>query len=195
MKKSRFSVGLFFGSFNPVHAGHLIIANHIQQFTDLDEVWFVLSPHNPHKRKNSLTDPWLRLEMLRLAIGDYAGFRVSDIELYLPQPSYTAVTLAHLQEKHPDHRFSLIMGSDNLTTLHKWFNVEAIIAHYPIWVYPRPGSENAEPPAEAKVIRVDAPLMEISSSMIRNAIKQGKTLPFFVPGKVYDYIMKEQIYR
>jgi nicotinate-nucleotide adenylyltransferase len=189
------NVGLFFGSFNPVHAGHLIIANYIQQFTDLDEVWFILSPHNPHKQKKSLTDPWLRLEMLRLAIHEFRGFRVSDIELYLPQPSYTAVTLAHLQEKHPAHRFSLIMGSDNLATLHKWFNAEAIIRHYRILVYPRPGSEHTPPPEGAEILRVDAPLMEISSSMIRNAIRMGKEIPFFLPERVHAYIHKEHIYR
>jgi len=195
MKTRTPSVGLFFGSFNPVHAGHLVIANYIQQYTDLDEVWFVLSPHNPHKQKKSLTDPRLRLEMLHIAIRDYPGFRLSDIELFLPQPSYTAVTLAHLQEKHPAHRFSLIMGSDNLATLHKWFNAEAIIRHHRILVYPRPGSEHTSTPTGAEIIRVDAPLMEISSSMIREAIRQGKQLPFFLPEKVFDYIQKEQIYR
>lgn len=186
--------GLFFGSFNPVHIGHLAIANYFQQFTDLDEVWFVISPQNPLKPRKGLLDPWIRLELLNLAIEDYPGFKVSDIELYLPQPSYTTVTLAHLSEKFPNHSFVLIMGSDNLTTLHKWFNYKVIIDNYPIYVYPRP-----EKPVimieGANITEVKAPMMEISSSFIREALGKGVDIRFFLPEKVYGYLIKEQIYR
>lgn len=186
--------GLFFGSFNPVHIGHLAIANYFLRFSDLDEVWFVLSPQNPFKKRTGLLDVWLRLELLHLAVEDYPGFRVSDIELYLPQPSYTSVTLAHLQEKHPSVQFALIMGSDNLTSLHKWFNYKAITDHYPVYVYPRPGIPLV-PLEGLSVTQVDAPVMEISSSFIRQALKQEKDIRFFLPGPVYRYIMQERLYR
>jgi nicotinate-nucleotide adenylyltransferase len=186
--------GLFFGSFNPVHLGHLAIANYLQQFTDLEEVWFVVSPQNPLKGRKGLLDPWLRLEMLHLAVDGFDRFRVSDIELYLPQPSYTTVTLAHLGERFPHYRFALIMGSDNLPTLHKWYNHEAIISHYPIYVYPRPGTPVITIPG-AEIIATDAPMMEISSSFIRRSIREGKDIRFFLPDKVHQYIEKEQLYR
>ena len=195
MMKHKIKAGLFFGSFNPVHIGHMVIANYMLSFTELDEVWFVLSPHSPHKRKRGLLDPWLRLEMLHLALGDYPGFRVSDIELFLPQPSYTVVTLAHIREKHPDHSFSLIMGSDNLASLEKWFNYKIIVDNYPVYVYPRPGHESVKSPGGAKVVFTETPLIEISSSFIRSGIKEGKDMKFFLPEKVYSYILREQIYR
>jgi nicotinate-nucleotide adenylyltransferase len=194
MKAAQIRTGLYFGSFNPVHIGHLAIANYFLRYSDLDEIWFILSPQNPHKHKKGLTDPWLRLEMLHLATDHYKGFQVSDIELYLPQPSYTTVTLAHLQEKHPGYGFSLIMGTDNLSTLTKWFNYKAIVDQYPIYVYPRPGFE-AKVPEGANVTLVNAPLMEISSSFIRQAIRDRIDIRFFLPAKVYDYIEKEQLYR
>ncbi len=194
MKEQLKKAGLFFGSFNPVHVGHLAIANYMLSFTELDEVWFVLSPQSPHKRKKGLLDPWLRLEMLHLAVNDYPGFRVTDIELFLPQPSYTVVTLEHLREKHPCHSFSLIMGSDNLVSIVKWFNYRVIVDNYPIYVYPRPGYEAVSTPMGAKVVYTTAPLMEISSSFIRKGIKEGKELKFFLPEKVYEYIVREQIY-
>ncbi len=194
MKKEGTKVGLFFGSFNPVHVGHLIIANYFLQFTDMDEVWFVVSPQNPHKPRAGLLDPWLRLEMLHLALEDYPGYKVSDIELYLSKPSYTSITLTYLSEKHPNYRFGLIMGSDNLATITKWFNYKTILEHYALYVYPRPGTENIAPEG-ARVIKVAAPMMDISSSFIRKAIREKKDVRFFLPGKVYEYIIKEQLYR
>lgn len=187
-------IGLFFGSFNPVHIGHMAIANYFLQFSDLEEVWFVLSPQNPHKKKTGMLDPWLRLEMLHLAVGSYTGFRVSDIELYLPQPSYTSITLAHLAERHPGVKFALIMGSDTVLTLPKWFNYQHIIQNFPLYVFPRPGSEEADLP-DAVIVKVSAPLMEISASFIREGIKKGKDLRYFVPEAVHQYMQKEQLYR
>lgn len=193
MSKPGKIAGLFFGSFNPVHIGHLAIANYFQQFTDLDEVWFVVSPQNPHKMKRKMPDAWIRLEMLNLAVGEFPGLRVSDIELYLPKPSYTTVTLEHLAEKHPGYGFAVIMGSDNLHTIHKWYNYKVILENYPVYVYPRPGFPVISVEG-ADIVEVKAPLMEISSSFIRDAIKAGKDTKFFLPEKVYNYIMKEQIY-
>lgn len=187
-------IGLFFGSFNPVHIGHMAIANYFLQYSDLEEVWFVLSPQNPHKKKTGMLDPWLRLNMLHLAVGTYPGFRVSDIELYLPQPSYTSITLAHLTERNPGVSFALIMGSDTVLTLPKWFNYQYIIHNYPLYVYPRPGSEEADL-LESIIVKVSAPQMEISASFIREGIKEGKDLRFFVPEAVYQYLMREQLYR
>ncbi|MFO7722048.1 MAG: nicotinate (nicotinamide) nucleotide adenylyltransferase [Bacteroidales bacterium] len=194
MSGNQRTAGLFFGSFNPVHIGHLAIANYFQQFTDLDEVWFVVSPQNPLKGRSGLLDPWLRLEMLHLAVDSFPGFRVTDIELYLPQPSYTTVTLAHLGEQFPHYRFALIMGSDNLPTLHKWYNYEVITGNYPIYVYPRPGTPVISIPG-AEIISTEAPMMEISSSFIRKAIRDEKDISFFLPEKVREYIEKEQLYR
>ncbi len=194
MSSKKTKAGLFFGSYNPVHIGHLAIANYFLQYSDLDEVWFVLSPQNPHKKKGGLLDAWLRLEMVHLAIDSYPGFRVSDIELYLPQPSYTSITLAHLTEKHPGIDFALIMGSDNLQTLPKWFNFQYIIENFPLYVYPRSGSEKADLQG-ATITKVEAPGMEISSSFIRDGIRQGKDLRFFMPESVYRFIAREQLYR
>jgi nicotinate-nucleotide adenylyltransferase len=192
MKKKK--AGLFFGSFNPVHIGHLAIANYFQQFTDLEEVWFIVSPQNPLKGRAGLLDPWLRLEMLHMATEGYPGFRVSDIELYLSQPSYTTITLSLLEERFPHYSFALIMGSDNLPSLHKWFNYEVIVKNYPIYVYLRPGTHVIEIPG-AQIITTNTPMMEISSSFIRKAIKDGKDVRFFLPEKVFGYIEKEQLYR
>ena len=130
-------IGLYFGSFNPIHIGHLVIANHMSEYSNLDQVWFVVTPHNPFKKKNSLLDNYQRLEMVYEAIKDYAKLSVSDIEFNLPQPNYTVNTLIHLQEKHPNHEFSLIMGEDNLKSFHKWKNYDTILENHHIYVYPR----------------------------------------------------------
>lgn len=193
MNKTRKKAGLFFGSFNPVHIGHLAIANYFQQFTDLDEVWFVVSPQNPHKIKRKMPDAWIRHELIHLAVEEFTGFRVSDIELYLPKPSYTTVTLEYLAEKHPGYTFAVIMGSDNLHTIHKWYNYKVILENYQVYVYPRPGFPVISVEG-ADIVEVKAPTMEISSSFIRDAIKAGKDIRFFLPEKVYSYIIKEQIY-
>ncbi len=188
-------IGLFFGSFNPIHIGHLIIANYMANHTDLDEVWIVVSPHNPLKTKSDLINMYDRLEMSRLATEDGLNIRVSDVELKLPQPSYTIDTLTHLHEKYPHHQFSLIMGSDNLVSLKKWKNYELILRDYHIHVYPRPGFEGAELLGDAAVTVTDTPLMELSATFIRNAVKEGKNVQYFVPDKVLKFIESKNLYR
>ena len=186
--------GLFFGSFNPVHIGHMAIANYITEYSFLKEVWFIVSPHNPLKVKESLLSERDRFYMTQLAIGDDARFRASDIEFTLPRPSYTIDTLAHLTEKYPSRRFTLIMGEDNLTSLHKWKNAEMLVKQYPIVVYPRlyPGRRSSkrlqEILAMASVQEIDAPIMEISGTFIRSAIREGKDVSWFVPAPVWKYI-------
>ena len=188
--------GLYFGSFNPIHIGHLAIANYMLEFTDLSELWFVVSPHNPLKKKSTLLDDRQRLEMVRLALGDDQRFRVSDIEFKLSQPSYTIDTLAYLEEKFPERKFALIMGSDNLKTLHKWKNIESILNNYQIFVYPRPDYSEDEQTIKGpnKITITKAPLMEISSVFIRKSIKDGKDVQYFLPEKVHEYIREMHFY-
>ncbi len=192
--------GLFFGSFNPIHIGHLAIANYIVEYTDLDEIWFVVSPHNPLKTKNTLLDDRNRLYMVRLAIEDDKRFRANDIEFSLPQPSYTVDTMTFLSEKYPDRNFTLIMGEDNLYTLHKWKNPDELVRRFPIITYPRVKSGKSDNKAlmeilsVANVTMVDAPIMEISGSFIRNAIKEGKDISYFVPAPVWKYIQEMHYY-
>ncbi|MEZ5072900.1 MAG: nicotinate (nicotinamide) nucleotide adenylyltransferase [Bacteroidales bacterium] len=188
--------GLYFGSFNPIHTGHLIIANYFLEYSDLDELWFVISPHNPLKQKRSLLPDYHRLEMLRLAVEDDERFRVSDIELKLPTPSYTMDTLVYLEEKHPGRTFLLIMGSDGLRTFHKWKNAELIMDKYHRLIYPRPGSEpDRMPPASMRnATLVDAPRMDLSSSFIREAIAQGRDIRHFMPVKAYRYMRDMHFY-
>ncbi|HMR19030.1 MAG TPA: nicotinate (nicotinamide) nucleotide adenylyltransferase [Sphingobacterium sp.] len=187
-------VGLFFGSFNPVHIGHLIIANYMANFTDLDEVWFVVSPQNPFKEKKNLGNMYDRLEMVNLATENSEKLRVSDIEFKLPQPSYTIDTLIHLSEKYPNNEFMLIMGEDNLAGLHKWKNTEILLRDYKIVVYPRPGYEGGELKNHPSVTITDTPLMELSSTFIRKAIQKKRNIQFFVPEKVIDFIDKKGLY-
>lgn len=187
--------GLFFGSFNPVHNGHMVIANYFAEFSDLDQVWFVVSPHNPLKPAGSLLNDFQRLQLVELAIGDYRKMKVSKIEFGLPKPSYTINTLTHLQEKYPQHEFILIMGSDNLHTFHKWKNYEQILEYYSIYIYPRPGFDGGDFKNHHKVKFIEAPLMEISSTFIRNAIKSKKDVRFMMPEKVADYIDEMNFYR
>jgi nicotinate-nucleotide adenylyltransferase len=181
-------IGLFFGSFNPVHVGHMALANYMLSFTDMNEVWMVVSPQNPLKNKNQLLDQNHRLLMVDLAIDGAKGIRSSNIEFKLPQPSYTINTLVHLGEKYPEHRFSLIMGQDNLQTFSKWKNYEAILSNYHIYVYPRPNVKPSEFDKHPNVHLTDAPLMEISSTFIRQAIKEKKDVRFFLPNKVWEEI-------
>ncbi len=189
-------VGLFFGSFNPIHIGHLVIANHMVEFTDLDEVWFVVSPHNPHKKRKSLLNDYHRLEMVRIAIGNHYKLRASDIEFSLPQPSYTIDTLTYLEEKYPKHTFSLIMGMDNLETLHKWKNHEMILQNHEIFVYPRIGSKGEKLIKHPKVHLIkDVPVMQISATFIRKAIKAGKNIAPLLYPDVWDFLEKNNFYR
>ncbi|MDR0713679.1 MAG: nicotinate-nucleotide adenylyltransferase [Bacteroidales bacterium] len=185
--------GLFFGSFNPVHIGHLAIANYMLEFTDMEQLWFVVSPHNPFKHRHSLLPERDRLHLVNLAIEPYPQYKASDIEFKMPKPSYTIDTLVRLSEKYPQHRFSLIMGSDNLESFRKWKNHEAIVAQYHRYIYPRPDSSGKPENIENATV-AGAPQMNISSSFIRSSIAQGKDLPFFMPEKVYQYIREMHFY-
>jgi len=190
-------IGLYFGTFNPIHVGHLIIANHMAEHADLDQVWMVVTPHNPLKKKNTLLDDYHRLQMVYLATEDFPKIKPSDIEFKLSQPNYTVNTLVHLQEKFPEYEFSLIMGEDNLKSLHKWKNYEAILAHHDIYVYPRISSEaeNLELKKHPKIHLIDAPVVEISSTIIRDTIKKGKNVQPLLPHKVWEYIDHNNFYK
>jgi nicotinate-nucleotide adenylyltransferase len=187
-------IGLLFGSFNPIHTGHLIIANYMANYTDLDKVWLVVSPQNPLKKYGDLINTYDRLEMAKLATEDSTNLTVSDVELRLPQPSYTIDTLIHLQEKYPEHEFAIIMGSDNLVTLHKWKNFKLILRDYKIYVYPRPGYENAEYASHPSVTITMTPLMELSATFIRHALAEKKDVRYFVPDKVLKFIENKNLY-
>lgn len=188
-------VGLFFGSYNPIHIGHLIIANYMANHTELDQVWLVVSPHNPLKEKSDLINMYDRLEMAKLATENAENIRVSDVELKLPQPSYTIDTLAYLHEKYPEHQFSLIMGSDNLVSLKKWKNYELILRDYHVHIYPRPGYDNHEFADHPSITFTQTPLMELSATFIRKSVKEGKNVQFFVPDDVLKFIEGKNLYR
>lgn len=190
-------IGLYFGTYNPIHVGHLIIANHMAEHADLDQVWMVVTPHNPLKKKATLLDDQQRLQMVFLATEDFPKIKPSDIEFKLPQPNYTVNTLIHLHEKYPDYEFSLIMGEDNLKTLHKWKNYEVILENHEIYVYPRISSEteNLELKNHPKVHIIDAPIVEISSTEIRQNIKKGKNVQPLLPHKVWEYIDHNNFYK
>lgn len=190
-------IGLYFGTFNPIHTGHLIIANHMAEFSNLDQIWLVVTPHNPFKEKSTLLPDNIRFELAHLATEDYPKIKPSDIEFKLPQPNYTVHTLAHLQDKFPQHEFALIMGEDNLKSLHKWKNYEHILAHYPVYVYPRVGLDSDGKTAVPmdNIHRVDAPVVEISSTFIREAIKNGKNVRALLPEKVWAYVDQNNLYR
>jgi nicotinate-nucleotide adenylyltransferase len=187
-------IGLYFGSFNPIHVGHLLVANYIAEFGPVDEVWLVVSPQNPFKTKESLLSNHHRLQLVNLAIGDYPKLKASSIEFDLPTPSYTVNTLAHLSEKYPKHQFSLIMGSDNLENFHKWKNYEAIIEHYHILVYPRNTFKGHALLDNPKFSLVNAPEVEISSSFIRQAIHDKKDVRHFLTPAVWDYVKEMHFY-
>ena len=193
-------IGLYFGSFNPVHIGHLAIAGYMTEFTGLKQVWFVVSPQNPLKKKETLLADHHRLYMTQLAIGDSDTLKASDIEFRMALPSYTIDTLTFLEEKHPNNEFCLVMGEDNLYTLHKWKNIEELIKKYPIYYYPRP--DIVKPSSRilekilsiAEIQRADAPQMDISGTFIRNGIKQGKDMSYFLPPPVWKYIKEMHFY-
>jgi nicotinate-nucleotide adenylyltransferase len=202
-------IGLYFGTYNPVHVGHLVIANYMAEYTDLDQVWLVVSPQNPLKEKSSLLADYHRLALVKIAIDDNPKLRASDIEFKLPKPSYTATTLAYLKEKHPEHEFALIMGEDNLRTLHKWQNHEIILKNHKIYVYPRVLTTQEE--AEVSTINAqigndfaqntnvilcdDAPVMKVSASFIRQAIKDNKDVRYLLTEPVHKYIDEMNFYR
>lgn len=189
------SIGLFFGSFNPVHTGHMIIANYMVTQTDLDEVWMVISPQNPFKKRSNLADQYARLHLVKLAIGNTPGLRASDVEFKLPKPSYTIDTLAHLRDQYPDYSFGLIMGGDNLPTLPKWKNYEIILRDFQIYVYQRPGIELGELAEHPHVHVQEAPLMQLSATYIRRAIQEGKSIRYLVPDEVEEELVRSSLYR
>jgi len=196
-------IGLYFGTFNPIHVGHLIIANHFAEHTDLNQVWMVVTPHNPLKNKDTLLKDSTRLELVFLATGDYPKIKPCDIEFQLPQPNYTVNTLAHLQDKYPKNEFSLIMGEDNLKSFHKWKNYEVILENHDIYVYPRvdeKGQTNKSGEKygfknHPKVHFIAAPIVEISATFIRNSIKNKKNIQPLLPNKVWDYIDHNNLYK
>ena len=187
-------IGLFFGSFNPIHVGHLIIANTMLQNSDLREVWFVVSPQNPLKERKTLLADQQRLEMVRLALHDNYRLRACDAEFHLPKPSYTVLTLAHLGEQYRDKEFCLIMGSDNLATFDRWRNWEYILDHYQLYVYPRPGSSDCRLASHPHVTLVDVPMMDISSTYIREQIRQGHDVRYLLTEPVWQYLTEMHFY-
>ena len=189
-------IGLFFGTFNPIHLGHIILANHIQQFGGVDQVWFVVTPRSPFKENVKLTDDYDRLNMVNLALEEYPELQSSQIEFHMPQPNYTIHTLAQLREKYPQHEFSLMMGEDNLAGLHKWKNSDYLVKSYDILVYPRLIKTNKKPKIDmSRVKQIEAPIIEISSTFIRNLIKENKIYRPYLPPRVFDYIDGSNLFK
>lgn len=187
-------IGLYFGSFNPIHIGHLIVANHIAENSEVDKVWFVVSPHNPLKEANSLLNEYHRLHLVNLAIENNSKFRASNVEFSLPKPSYTIDTLTYLAEKFPLEKFSIIVGSDSFQNIHRWKNFEQLIANYSFIVYKRPGFEIEETHG-AKIVVMEAPLLQISSTYIRQQIKERKSVRYLLPDSVFTYIDENRYYQ
>ncbi len=194
MEKKK-KIGLFFGTFNPVHIGHMAIANYFVAYSDLDQLWFVVSPHNPLKNRNDLLADYHRLHLLELAIGDSNLFRVSNVEFNMPKPSYTIDTLTYLHEKYPDYELVLLLGSDNLDSFHKWKNYQVILDQYQLYVYPRNQFKPEDSVYREHIKLVDAPQMEVSSSFIRKAIREGKDVSFFMPESVARYVNEMNFYQ
>jgi nicotinate-nucleotide adenylyltransferase len=194
-KNMKNKTGLFFGSFNPIHNGHLMIASYMVEYTDLKEVWFIVSPHNPLKEKSTLLADHHRLAMANIAVEDDPRFRASNIEFHLPQPSYTIDTLTYLSEKYPDKEFVLIAGSDNLPSFHKWKNYEQLLELCHLYIYPRPLCGSSPFDNHPHIHFTVSPLIEISSSFIRESIKNGKNMRHFLPEKVWKYIEEMHFYK
>lgn len=188
-------IGLFFGSFNPIHTGHLIIANLMAETTDLKKVWFVVSPHNPFKESKSLLHEFDRYDMVRAAIYDNNKLEVSDVEFHLPKPSYTIHTLVHLNEKHPEKEFKVIIGEDNLGNFVKWKNYRQILEQYGLYVYPRPEAQPSELKMHPNVTMIDAPTLDISATFIRNCIRKKQSVRYLVPDAVYAIIRAKGFYQ
>jgi nicotinate-nucleotide adenylyltransferase len=206
MRKEATKTGLFFGSFNPIHLGHLMIASYMIEFTDIHNVWFIISPHNPLKEKSTLLPDVNRLYMVNVAVEDEPRFKASNIEFHLPQPSYTIDTLTYLSEQYPTHDFILLAGSDILSSFHKWKNYEQLLSQYRFYIYPRCGESHHRCDDEAtrlgneatshpSIRFIPAPMIEISASFIRNSIREGKDMQYFLPAKVWRYIDDMGFYR
>ena len=187
-------IGLFFGSFNPMHIGHKVIAFYLAEFSDLEKVCFVVSPQNPLKQKQSLLDQYHRLMIIRMEVEDNPKLQVSDIEFKMLQPSYTIDTLVRLKEEHPENEYALIMGADNLQNFHKWKNYKQILADYSVYVYPRPGIEISGTHENIQIVK-GVPQMEISASFIRESIKQKKDVSYLIPEKAWQYIDEMNFYK
>ncbi|NCI48307.1 nicotinate-nucleotide adenylyltransferase [Sediminibacterium roseum] len=187
-------IGLYFGSFNPIHIGHLIIASHVVDHTDMQQVWFVVSPQNPMKPSSVLLNEYHRLHLVHLAIEDDLRLKASEVEFKLPRPSYTIDTLTYLQEKYPQHDFSVIMGSDSFQNLPRWKNFELLIKNYAFIIYNRPGFE-VKDPLNARLTILDAPMLELSATEIRETIREGKSIRYLVPDKVREEIEKYGYYK
>jgi nicotinate-nucleotide adenylyltransferase len=188
-------VGLFFGSFNPIHMGHLIIANLMVGATDLKKVWFVVSPLNPFKSSKGLLHEFDRYDMVRAAIHDNYSLEVSDVEFNLPKPSYTIHTLVHLRERHPDTEFKVIMGEDNLASFANWKNHERILEDYGLYVYRRPNVQLSQPISHPNITFVEAPLLDISATFIRNCIRTKQSIRYLVPDAVEEMIRTKGFYQ
>jgi nicotinate-nucleotide adenylyltransferase len=188
------NIGLYFGSFNPIHIGHLIIANHVLNQTKVEKIWFIVSPQNPLKQNNTLLNEYDRLHLVRLAVQDDNRIKCSEIEFSLPKPSYTTNTLAFLSEKYPEHKFSIIMGGDSYQNLNKWKNFETIVSNYPIYVYQREGFEINKEYSRDPIV-LDAPIIQISASQIRAYIKEGKSIRYLVPEIVREEIESRKFYK
>ncbi|MCE7994519.1 MAG: nicotinate-nucleotide adenylyltransferase [Roseivirga sp.] len=189
-------IGLFFGSFNPIHIGHLVIADVMATHTDLDQVWFVVSPQNPFKSSRSLLHEFDRLKMVELAIADNYKLKAVDVEFHMPRPSYTADTLAYLYDKHPDHDFKLIIGEDNLVHFHKWKNYQSILDHYGLYVYPRPNVNKDKIQVSHENIRyISSPMLDISATFIRDAIKNQRSVRYLLHESVIGYIEQKKFYQ
>ena len=187
-------IGLFFGSFNPIHIGHLIIANLMVESSDLRKVWFVISPQNPFKPAKGLLHEFDRYDLVRAAVYENYKLEVSDVEFHLPKPSYTIHTLVHLQEKHPDKEFKIIIGEDNLTNFTRWKNYKQILENYGLYVYPRPGTQLSELRSHPNVTIVEAPLLDISATFIRERIRKGQSVRYLVPDAVEAMIRAKGFY-
>lgn len=188
-------IGLYFGSFNPIHIGHLIIASHIAENSDLDKIWFVVSPQNPLKPSHTLLNEYQRLHMVQLAIENDLRFKAVDVEFKLPKPSYTIDTLVYLEEKYPEHGFSIIMGSDSYQNIGKWKNGDLLQKKYPILIYNRPSFELKELENKKNISVLTAPLLDISSTLIRDNIKKGKSIRYLVTDLVYEELMNNNYYK
>ena len=187
-------IGLFFGTFNPFHTGHLIIANYMVEFSDLDEIWFVITPLSPFKKKSSLLSNHHRLSLVNIAVEDYPKLKSSTVEFKMPQPSYTIDTLAYLSEKYPDRNFVLIGGTDILPSFHKWKNYQILLDNYSLYIYNRPAYDPGEYQNHPNIRFFQAPLLEISASFIRDSIRKGRDIRYMLPQKVYEYIIEMHFY-